>query len=83
MKVDVNRLRFKDWKEIEQLTGKKMGWFAAELQNGMGNMGAEDFEILVWVAAKRTDPSFTRDQASELGPADLAVQPDPTQSGDG
>lgn len=77
MKVDLNGLRFKDWKEVEQLTGKKMGWFAAQLSSGMGDLSADDFEILVWVAAKRTDPSFTREQAAELGPQDLA-QPDPT-----
>lgn len=80
MKVDVNGLRFKDWREIEQLSAKKMGWYASELQNGMSNMSADDFEILVWVAAKRADPTFTREQAGELGPQDLA-QPDPTQSG--
>lgn len=77
VKVDVNRLRFKDWKEVEQLTGKVMGWFVAEMQNGMANIKADDLEVLVWVAGKRDNPAFTREEAAELGPADLEGSADP------
>lgn len=80
MKIDPTRIRFKDWKEIEGLTGKKMGWFIGEFQNGMGNLGADDFEVVAWVAAKRDNPSFTREQASELTPTDLASE-DPKDEG--
>ena len=79
MEVDIARLRFRDWKEIEGLTGKKMGWFVAEFQNGMANLGADDLESLVWVAGKRDNPAFTREEASELGPNDIAGA-DPTQN---
>lgn len=70
-KIDLNRLRFKDWREIESLTGRKMGWFVSALSAGMGELAADDLEVLVWVAGKRDNPAFTREEAGELGPADL------------
>jgi hypothetical protein len=75
--IDPTRLRFKDWKEIEGLTGKTMGWFVAEFQNGMGNLSADDFEVVAWVTAKRDNPAFTREDASELSPSDLTGGDDP------
>lgn len=81
MNIDPTRLRFKDWKEIEQLTGKSMGWFVAEFQNGMGNLSATDFEIVAWVTAKRDNPAFTREEAAELSPTDLTASDDPKASG--
>lgn len=81
MKVDLNGLRFKDWKEIESLSGRKMGWYASQLQSGMDDLSADDFEILVWVAGKRANPAFTREEASELGPQDLESGANPTPSG--
>ena len=80
MRIDPTRLRFKDWKEIEGLTGKTMGWFSAEFQNGAGNLSADDFEVVAWITAKRDTPGFTREQASELSPSDL-VGDDPKVEG--
>lgn len=77
-KIDLNRLRFKDWREIEALTGRKMGWFVGQLSAGMEELAADDLEVLVWVAGKRDNPDFTREEAGELGPADLQTDVDPT-----
>lgn len=79
-KIDLNRLRFKDWREIESVTGKKMGWFVGQLSSGMDDIAADDLEVLVWVAGKRDNPAFTRDEAGELGPADLLYDVDPTSA---
>lgn len=81
MKIDVNLMRFKDWTELENKTGKKMGWWVNELGNGMENLSAEDLQTLVWVAGKRIHPEFTLEAAAELGPSDLVTDSDPTPSG--
>lgn len=82
-KIDLQRLRFKDWREVEQVTGKKMGWFVGQLSSGMPDLEAGDLEVLVWVAGKRDNPSFTREEAGELGPQDLQVDVDPTENAAG